>query len=200
MRSRTLVSSAVLMLPLVLGAGSAPGADLYKWVDERGVTNYSNEAPPKGRAVKKLDTGDERLSVYTPDAQLSEAVEAERKRRGRPTPSASVTPPPAPPAPQLPLQTLSPEPRTSAYDPCLVPGNPECSTYVYDSSPVFYGRRRPAAPLAQPQLPQGAIAGNVNNMSGVTPGLSGVTPPPPVAAPSPPLHMKGGRPPKEDSK
>ena len=131
MRSRTLVRSAILILPFVLVAVAAPGAELYKWVDERGVTNYSNEAPPKGRTAKKLEVGEERFSVYTPDAQLSQAVEAERQRRSRPAPSASVTPPPVPPPPQVPLQQVSPEPRVSSYDPCLTPGNPDCSAFMF---------------------------------------------------------------------
>ena len=190
MPSRTLVRSAILMLPFVLAAAPAPGAELYKWVDERGVTNYSNETPPKGRTAKKLEMGEERFSVYTPDPQLTQAVEAERQKRSRPAPSASVTPP-APPPPQVPLQQISPEPRVLSYDPCLTPGNPDCSAYIYDSSPLFYGRRRPA-PLVQPQLPPGAIAGNVNEMKGTTPGLSGVTPPAATTAapPSPSYGLK----------
>jgi hypothetical protein len=189
------------MLPFVLVALPAQGAELYKWVDERGVTNYSSEAPPKGRTAKKLDVGEQRLSVYTPDSQLIQAVEAERQRRGLPAAGASLTPPPPPPSQpsQLPLQQIVPQAAESSYDPCLSPGNPACSApYVYDNSPVFYGRRRPPA-LVQPQLPPGTIAGNANLTSGTTPGLSGVTPPAPVAAPSPPFHLKG-KAPKEELK
>lgn len=199
MPSSPLLRSAILMLPFVLLAVPAPAAELYKWVDERGVTNYSTEAPPKGRTAKKLELGEERFSVYTPDPQLTQAVEAERLKRSRPAPSASVAPPPPPPVAQLPLQQLSPEPRMSSYDPCLIPGSPDCAAYVYDSSPLFYGRRRPAPTLVQPQLPQGAIAGNVNNMSGTTPGLSGVTPPAPAAAPSP-SYLRRGKAAKDESK
>ena len=36
-------------------AASALAAETYKWVDERGVTNYG-EKPPAGRPVKPVDT------------------------------------------------------------------------------------------------------------------------------------------------
>jgi hypothetical protein len=48
---------------------------MYKWVDERGVVNYSN-APPKNTAVKKVD--EERVSIYStaPDVRRTAATAA----------------------------------------------------------------------------------------------------------------------------
>ena len=168
MRPRTLTALAILQS--ILAAAPVGAAELYKWVDERGVTNYSNEPPAKARNAKKLPV-DEGISVYTPDAHLTQALEAERKRRGAPAPSASLTLPP-----QSQQQRPPPPPTTSSTDPCLTGGNPNCyATTPYDASPIFSRSRPPV--LLQPQLPPGTIAGNANLMNGVTPGLSGVTPP-----------------------
>jgi hypothetical protein len=49
-------------------------AQVFKWVDERGVTNYSNEAPAAGlRRVKPVSVAD-RISVYAPAPALQRAV------------------------------------------------------------------------------------------------------------------------------
>ena len=39
----------------ILIAGAAFSAETYRWVDERGVTNYG-EKPPAGRPAKRVDT------------------------------------------------------------------------------------------------------------------------------------------------
>ena len=44
---RTLAIAALLALPLAAAAQT-----LYKWVDEKGVTHYSETPPPKGAASK----------------------------------------------------------------------------------------------------------------------------------------------------
>jgi hypothetical protein len=58
----------------------ARAAEVYKWVDERGVTNYSSEPPAHVRAAGGLAVVEDRLSVYTPDKLLLQAVEAARQR------------------------------------------------------------------------------------------------------------------------
>ena len=65
-------------LPIFLAAVPA-SAQVYKWVDERGVTNYSNQPPADPEAVKKLGLVEDRISVYTPDRALTQAVEAFRQ-------------------------------------------------------------------------------------------------------------------------
>ena len=37
---------------LVLALASLPAAAVYKWVDEKGVTHYTEEPPPDGKATK----------------------------------------------------------------------------------------------------------------------------------------------------
>ena len=65
-------SSVMRMLPrlspvagslLLLALAAAPAAygQMYKWVDERGVTNYSNE-PPRGQKVTPVQ---DRVSTYS---------------------------------------------------------------------------------------------------------------------------------------
>lgn len=48
MRTHILLAS---LLALALPAA----ADMYKWVDEKGVTHYSETPPPEGTKAKKLD-------------------------------------------------------------------------------------------------------------------------------------------------
>ena len=55
-------------------------AELYKWVDERGVTNYSNDPPPAAATANKLARVNNTISVYTPDAGFMQAVKALRER------------------------------------------------------------------------------------------------------------------------
>ena len=50
-------------------------AETYKWVDERGVTNYSNNPPANVKLAKKAQVVEERLSIYTPDPALSRAIQ-----------------------------------------------------------------------------------------------------------------------------
>jgi hypothetical protein len=164
-------------IALALAAPAAAG-ELYKWVDENGVVNYSNTPPPKTKSGKPPTIVEDRTSVYTPPKSVTDALERSREPRLLPPqpPFATAPPggggviaPPPPPAPPV------------AYDPCRIPGDPNCQVLIYDGSPVFAGRRRPPH-LVQPQLPPGTIAGQSTASGGVIPGLSGVTPPAPQQA------------------
>ncbi len=55
-------------------------AELYKWVDERGVTNYSSDPPPSATPANKLGRVENKISVYTPDDGTLQAVKAVRER------------------------------------------------------------------------------------------------------------------------
>lgn len=159
---------------LALAAPAAAG-ELYKWVDENGVINYSNTPPPKTKGGKSATVVEDRTSVYTPPKSVTDALERSREPRLLP---------PQPPVATAPLGgggVIAPPPPPAAYDPCRIPGDPNCQALIYDGSPVFAGRRR-APPLNQPQLPPGTIAGQSTASGGVIPGLSGVTPPPPQQA------------------
>jgi len=68
-----MASRCALFIALMLVAALAR-AETYKWVDERGVTTYSNTPP----AAKAQVVGD-RISVYTADPALNREVELYRR-------------------------------------------------------------------------------------------------------------------------
>jgi uncharacterized protein DUF4124 len=51
-------------------------AQVYKWVDERGVTNYSSEPPADRKAGLKPATVADRISVYAPEPAVQRAISA----------------------------------------------------------------------------------------------------------------------------
>lgn len=59
------VSSTIAALAWALGVGWPTGtyAEIYKWVDEKGVTNYSSALPASGKA-RTLAPGAAAVSVY----------------------------------------------------------------------------------------------------------------------------------------
>jgi hypothetical protein len=65
------VSARILLASFVLLALPA-AADMYKWVDEKGVTHYSESPPPEGTQSKKLE-----LSTTPPNAPAAKAESAE---------------------------------------------------------------------------------------------------------------------------
>lgn len=69
------------VIPVLLGGASA-FAQIYRWTDERGVVNYSNQPPMKPEIASGLAVVEDRVSVYTPDAALLQAIEAERRGGG----------------------------------------------------------------------------------------------------------------------
>ena len=174
--------SGLTLVALITTAPLA-GAQVYKWTDDKGVVNYSNTPPADAKSKKGLSVVEDRVSTYTADPAVLQATQNARERRGiapAPPPVATIPPPPVPAAPSPPAVSLA--------DPCLTAFDPLTCGY-YDGSPVFTGRRRPPH-LVQPNLPAGAIAGNVNQNSGFTPGLStqaplGAAPPPVVRRPIP---------------
>ena len=72
---------ACVLLALAAAAGSAAATEIYKWVDEKGVTNYSS-APPASAKVRKLDQQATMVSVYTPPpidvARLQDSIQRSR--------------------------------------------------------------------------------------------------------------------------
>ena len=168
---RNILSIVELAVAVTLGAAaSLASAQVYKWTDENGVVNYSNTAPSDARAKKGVSVVEDRVSVYTSDPAVLQATQNARERRALPP----APPPPSAPRPAVtigPVPSPSPGPSisTSTTDPCLT-ADPAFDCYGY-GSPAFAGRRR-APRLNQPELPPGAIAGNVNAGSGFTPGLS----------------------------
>ena len=150
-----------LALALAAAFSVAPvAAQMYKWVDERGVTTYSDKKPDDPKSSDKVKTVNGNLSVYSPDESLLQAVEIARVRASQPP---APDPYRAPPVYAVPM---NPQPAIE-YDPCVYG---DCGYYY----PVagFPFRRRPGQHLGQPILPPGATAGTVNS-PGIIPGNTG---------------------------
>src|SRR5690349_19446478 len=124
---RVYISTAFSAIAFAGVVDSALATTVYRWTDERGVVNYSNERP-KGHAPKDLHVIEDRVSVYTPQ-KLPERVRYVVTNPGMAVPDWR-----APPASSVPL----------VYDPCATtPGDPNCyPTGVY-GAPVFRGRGSP---------------------------------------------------------
>jgi hypothetical protein len=173
-----------VLAAMLLSSATLSAAELYKWVDDKGVVNYSNEPPPKTKGGKAPTVVEDRLSVYTPEKSVTEAIQRGKDRGPQPAASA---PPPA-----RSVTAAPPPPPPIAYDPCANPNDPNCQPGVlYDGSPVFHGRRR-QQPLVQPQLPPGAIAGQIAGPNAYIAGQSAGAPPlaPPARPQTAPLRDK----------
>lgn len=111
---------ALIQLSIVLAASLAamPAcAELYKWVDERGVTNYSNDPPSDPKSAKKLVRVENKLSVYTPDEGFMQAVKALRER------SIKTLSEPEPERQTQQFSIIQPQ---SPYERCLASGRLDC--------------------------------------------------------------------------
>lgn len=77
-----------LLGPIAVGASLLAGgpaqAQVYKWVDEKGVVNYTTSPPPKGRTATRLNEDEGRVStiphtpVAAPDGDPRERALQER--------------------------------------------------------------------------------------------------------------------------
>jgi hypothetical protein len=141
-------------------------AELYKWVDGRGGTHYSDRPPIELTAAAKVETVKNRVSVYSPDKALLQAVEAARLKKSQPEAPIESYRGPAPYA--APMHA----PPLAAYQSCMLA---DCAIasgvqYPYPSNVVYPVHRRPPH-LVQAVLPPGAIAGTINS-NGAIPGNS----------------------------
>ena len=167
---------------IVLTASSVGHSQVYKWVDENGTVNYGNKPPAATRGSKAPTVVEDRVSVYTPDATVAQATQNARDRSGLPnTGGALSSPAQQQPAARAFSGATPPPPPPTAYDPCANPNDVNCLGYPVHGG---YARRHRPPNLVQPQLPPGAIAGNVNAGNGYIPGLSSQAQPPPTPAPS----------------
>ena len=64
----------LLIVAFGLAGHASHAQQLYKWVDERGVTNYSNQPPADPKAAKTVRPVEDRLSVYSPDQGMVQAI------------------------------------------------------------------------------------------------------------------------------
>jgi hypothetical protein len=110
MSLRFLPSLPSLLALMVLGAFAQPaGAQLYRWVDERGTVNYGDTPPPNARQVTPLNPDRSGVSVVPGlsreemDRAKKSAEQARIERLEREVKSlreeSRSRPPPAPPPP-----------------------------------------------------------------------------------------------------
>lgn len=160
-RSHALAGLAAALLVFQAGAVAA---QVYKWVDERGVVNYSSQLPTDPKFAGKAAAIEDRVSFYTPDPALVSEIEADRQRNIR---AANEKPEPRQPAVAM-LGTPDPAPSAAA------------ETLVYDYPYVVGGgwsrRHRPLHKVPQVKLPAGAIAGNTVGLYSIIPGSSAPVP------------------------
>ena len=71
----TLLGAAATTVPL--------HAETYKWVDEKGVVNYSNTLPPSTAKPVIAKVVEDRISVVSSDPLLAQAVAAMRAQSAR---------------------------------------------------------------------------------------------------------------------
>jgi uncharacterized protein DUF4124 len=172
----------------MFGASPALSAQLYKWVDERGVTNYSNQPPADPKAARNLGPVEGNLSVYSPDPALARAVVAFRQESGnralaervdyleRELAAERMARQYSPPAVALsvPCQSGDCYGNYGSYSPAGIGGG--------GFFPVGHKHKR----LVHAQLPVGVTAGNVVGMSGFIPGQSALS-----ASLAPPRPARG---------
>lgn len=195
---RNLVFRSALV-SVALGFALPAAAEMYKWVDDNGVVTYSN-TPPTTKQPKKVESVAERVSVYTPDAELARAMKPDSRRdakianlerqleaeqRSRAT------------AQQRTAQAAA-ERRDAAYERCISARGVDCDairngttttatsyTDPYGAAPLPYvvvGAHVPHQPFA--------ILSTPNSIAGVNPAPPvGISTAPPVGA-QPPRNIR----------
>jgi hypothetical protein len=155
---------------LAFSAGTAAAAQIFKWVDERGVVNYSNQPPADPKSAKNVREVEDRVSVYTPDPALVRAMDLFRQRASE----AAYERLSAPPAVVM-LGAASPSPTMvhAAY------GN----DFPFWVGGGYWGHRPPLHKVPQIKLRPGAIAGNMVENGLIAGNTVQRFPPPPVSGP-----------------
>jgi hypothetical protein len=157
MRLKSLIKPAIALAAML--AVMPAYSQIYKWVDERGVTNYSGQPPIDPKAAEKVAVVENKVSVYTPDPALLRAVEASRERVNR--------------APYYRAESVEVQrPQVIVINNLIPPSAYESDLAYYPvwAGPARHSIRQPQ--LVQAALPPGAIAGNVVGMAGYIPGNS----------------------------
>lgn len=154
-----------IFIALAILFAAPAAADLYKWVDKRGVTHYSDVRPTEPPAAR-IEPVANRVSVYSPDKSLLQAVEAARLKKAAPEVPIEHY------RSRVPYAAAMQAPPPLMYEPCVLA---DCAVvagvpHAYSSTIVFPIRRRPPN-LIQAVLPPGAIAGTINS-NGAIPGNS----------------------------
>lgn len=150
---------------LLLALAAPAAAQLYKWVDERGVVNYSNQPPADAKAGQRVEQVKDSVSVYTPDAALQRDIEADKEQARRAERESAQ-------APRQPAVTALNAPAAASNSAPPVAIQEEIFPYPYYGPARHLRRWRHARPVPQIDLPRGATAGNVTGPNAIQPGLS----------------------------
>jgi len=183
-------------LALVSASPLPFAAQLYKWVDERGVTNYSNQPPIDAQPARKFAPVEDRVSVYSTDPALTQAI-ASLYQRPRRSESERIDRLER----ELAAERSARQYATTATVPSSCAGG-DCYGYPGDYYPyvpvagyfplrnrfpvvpvVLPAQNRFPFPIPGPVTP-GPTAGNVVGMSGYIPGMSASAPPGMLLPPS----------------
>jgi uncharacterized protein DUF4124 len=78
MKLRTLFAIWIVFVASL--ASLSASAQVYRWVDEHGRTNYSDNPPDTVKAIGGVVQNLNRISVYTPEKSLTDAVVAFRSQ------------------------------------------------------------------------------------------------------------------------
>lgn len=156
---------AMGLLCAVAALPACAASPIYKWVDAGGITNYGDRAPVQGRA-RVLRPEESRVSVYTYDPLLRDALAAERERMVSDLRTARRQ------------RDLEREWLARQYFAALRGSerNSCCASTAWTSPGVVFGAAPPQT-VPQIQLPPGATAGNITGSSGYIPGTSAFAPP-----------------------
>ena len=169
--SRLHVVAALLASVLAFATGTTASAQVYKWVDERGQVNYSNQLPANPKLAAKAAAIEDRVSFYTPDLALVNEIEANRQRARQAASGKQEAWRPA-----VTMLGGTPAPAAlAAYEPPVV-------EYPYwGVGGGFHKPHRPRPNQHRSDLQPGAIAGTIVGMNGFIPGstvsVPGTTPP-----------------------
>jgi len=147
MRLRRHIELAMTLAAIAAALPAA--AEMYKWVDDRGTTHYSDRKPEDPKDAGKVKPVSGNVSVYSPDKPLLAAVESARQRRAQP--EYRIEPERAPPPYAYPAAAQLPA------DSCEYA---DCGPLYYPYAPALFApfRRRPPH-FVQGRLPPGAVAG-----------------------------------------
>jgi hypothetical protein len=180
---RTLASGSALLAAALLAALPASAADLYKWVDDKGVVTYSN-TPPTAKRPTKIEAVPERVSVYTPDAELNKAMSPDIRRDAK---IANLENQLA--AERRARQTVAQSPRTgvnerreAAYERCVSERGVDCDAVRNGSSSSYGAAYLPYVVVGSRVPPQPfAVLSTPNSVIGINPAPPvGISTAPPV--------------------
>ncbi len=183
MRTLTALMAA---LAAILACTTARADDVYRWVDAKGVTNYSSTPPAQMKMSGRLDLVRPGNSGYTPDAAAQRAATAAQAQADRVRDDRINNLEQALDADlQARQYAAAADARAAqlAREQCLAQRYVDCDAYgahlPYPPLLVGVARRpaQPAVPATVPTLPlTGVTAGNVTDAIGIAGGAINRTP------------------------